>query len=58
MSLHSPELRWLAMDTSTDVLSLAVARGDQVYLTHGTDATAQLSFAIEATLTPGANVTA
>jgi hypothetical protein len=37
---------------------VALARGDQVYLTHGTDATAQLSFAIEATLTPGANVTA
>lgn len=31
MSLHSPELRWLAMDTSTDVLSLALARGDQVW---------------------------
>ena len=31
MSLHSTELRWLAMDTSTDVLSLAVARGDQVW---------------------------
>ena len=37
---------------------VALARGDQAYLTHGTDATAQLSFAIEATVTPGANVTA
>ena len=27
----SPERRWLAFDTSTDVLSLAVARGDQVW---------------------------
>ena len=27
----SAEHRWLAFDTSTDVLSLAVARGDQVW---------------------------
>ena len=27
----SPERRWLAFDTSTDVLSLAVARGEQVW---------------------------
>ena len=31
MSPTSPELRWLAFDTSTDVLSLAVARGDRVW---------------------------
>ncbi|WP_300708651.1 tRNA (adenosine(37)-N6)-threonylcarbamoyltransferase complex dimerization subunit type 1 TsaB [Limnohabitans sp.] len=30
MSPTTPELRWLAFDTSTDVLSLAVARGDRV----------------------------
>jgi tRNA threonylcarbamoyladenosine biosynthesis protein TsaB len=27
----SPERRWLAFDTSTDVLSLAIARGEQVW---------------------------
>jgi tRNA threonylcarbamoyladenosine biosynthesis protein TsaB len=27
----SPERRWLAFDTSTDVLSLAVARGEHVW---------------------------
>lgn len=44
----------------TDALSTAVslARGDQVYVTHGTDATAQLAVAVECVLTPGANVTA
>ena len=31
MSPTTPELRWLAFDTSTDVLSLAVARGDHVW---------------------------
>ena len=31
MSSTTPELRWLAFDTSTDVLSLAVARGDHVW---------------------------
>ncbi|MEY4695541.1 MAG: hypothetical protein RLZZ95_1990, partial [Pseudomonadota bacterium] len=31
MSLNTNELRWLAFDTSTDVLSLAVARGDCVW---------------------------
>ena len=31
MSPTTPELRWLAFDTSTDVLSLAVARGDRVW---------------------------
>lgn len=46
--------------TRTDTLSTAVSliRGDQVYLTHGTDATAVMSFAVECNLTPGANVTA
>jgi tRNA threonylcarbamoyladenosine biosynthesis protein TsaB len=32
MSPTTPELRWLAFDTSTDVLSLAVARGDRVWI--------------------------
>lgn len=47
-------------DTRTDALSTAVslARGDQVYLTHGTDATAVMSFAVECVLTPGASLTA
>ena len=31
MSLSTDEMRWLAFDTSTDVLSLAVARGDRVW---------------------------
>jgi tRNA threonylcarbamoyladenosine biosynthesis protein TsaB len=31
MSPSTNELRWLAFDTSTDVLSLAVARGDRVW---------------------------
>lgn len=31
MSTSTNELRWLAFDTSTDVLSLAVARGDRVW---------------------------
>lgn len=44
----------------TNALATAVslARGDQVYLTHGTDATTVMSFAIECVVTPGANVTA
>lgn len=43
-----------------DALSTAVslAQGDQVYLTHGTDATAVMSFAVECVLTPGAALTA
>lgn len=47
-------------DTRTDALSTAVSlvRGDQVYLTHGTDATAVMSFAVECNLTPGAALTA
>ncbi len=32
MSPTTPELRWLAFDTSTDVLSLAVARGERVWV--------------------------
>jgi hypothetical protein len=49
-----------ARTARTDALSTAVAlaRGDQVHITHGTDATAQLGVAIECMLTPGANVTA
>jgi tRNA threonylcarbamoyladenosine biosynthesis protein TsaB len=31
MSLSANEMRWLAFDTSTDVLSLAAARGDRVW---------------------------
>jgi hypothetical protein len=47
-------------DTRTDALATAVslARGDQVYLTHGTDATAVMSFAVECAMTPGAALTA
>lgn len=46
--------------TRNDALSTAVAlaQGDQVHITHGTDATAQLGFAIECYLTPGAVLTA
>jgi hypothetical protein len=45
--------------TRNDALSTAVtlAAGDQVYLTHGTDATAVMSFAVECYLVPGANLT-
>ena len=45
--------------TRNDALSTAVtlAQGDQFYVTHGTDATAQLAVAIECYLTPGANLT-
>ncbi len=35
-----------------------LAQGDQVYVTHGTDATASLSVAIECYVTPGALLTA
>lgn len=34
--------------------AVSVAQGDTIYLTHGTDATASLSFAIEAYPVPGA----
>jgi hypothetical protein len=34
--------------------AVSVAQGDTIYVTHGTDATASLSFAIEAYSTPGA----
>lgn len=37
---------------------LTLAQGDQFYVTHGTDATASLSVAIEAYVTPGAVLTA
>ena len=49
-----------ARTARTDALATAVslARGDQVYLTHGTDATAVMSFAVECNLVPGASVTA
>lgn len=48
-----------ARTTRTDALSTAVSliRGDQVYLTHGTDATAQMSFAVECVLVGGAALT-
>lgn len=36
--------------------SVSLAKGDQVWLTHGTDATAVLSFGIECYLTPGASL--
>lgn len=49
-----------ARTARTDALAtpVSLARGDWLYLTHGTDATAVMSFAVEANLTPGANVTA
>lgn len=37
---------------------VSLAQGDQFWVTHGTDATAVLSVAIETLLVPGANVTA
>lgn len=45
-----------AITNMTNVLSTAVGltQGDQVWMTHGTDATAVLSFAIEAYPVPGA----
>jgi hypothetical protein len=48
-----------ARTTRNDALSTAVSlvAGDQVYLTHGTDATAVMSFAVECNLTPGAALT-
>lgn len=49
-----------ARTARNDALSTPVtlAQGDQVYLTHGTDATAVMSFAVECYLTPGAALTA
>ena len=49
----SAEHRWLAFDTSTDVLSLAVARGDQVWtqtLPGGAQASSGLIPAVQAML--------
>jgi tRNA threonylcarbamoyladenosine biosynthesis protein TsaB len=49
----NPERRWLAFDTSTDVLSLAVARGDQVWtqtLPGGAQASSGLIPAVQAML--------
>lgn len=37
---------------------VALAQGDQFWVTHGTDATAVLSVAIETVTVPGANLTA
>lgn len=49
-----------ARTARNDALSTAVtlAQGDQFYVTHGTDATAVLSVAVECYVTPGANLTA
>jgi hypothetical protein len=49
-----------ARTARTDALAtpVSLARGDQVYLTHGTDATAVMSFAVECNLVGGANLTA
>lgn len=49
-----------ARTTRNDALATPVSliAGDQVYLTHGTDATAVMSFAVEAYLVPGASLTA
>jgi len=38
--------------------AVTLAQGDQMYVTHGTDATASLSIALECYVTPGANLTA
>lgn len=45
-----------AITVRNQVLATAVSltQGDQVWLTHGTDATAELSFALECYVTPGA----
>ena len=56
MSPTSPELRWLAFDTSTDVLSLAVARDGQVWtqtLPGGAQASSGLIPAVLAMLAAG-----
>lgn len=47
-----------AITVQSNVLATAISlvQGDVVYLTHGTDATASLSFAIESYPTPGAAV--
>jgi hypothetical protein len=47
-----------AITVQPNVLATAVSvvQGDQFWLTHGTDATAVLSFGIEAYVTPGAAV--
>lgn len=49
-----------AITPLTNALSTAatLVQGDQFWVTHGTDATAVLSVAIETVLTPGANLTA
>ena len=54
-ALTSAAITPLINDLATPV---TLAAGDQFWLTHGTDATAVLSFAIEALTVPGANVTA
>ncbi len=49
-----------AITPLTNVLSTAVSltQGDQVWLTHGTDATVELSVGLEMYVTPGAALTA
>lgn len=43
---------------NNDVSNVALAQGDQFWVTHGTDATAVLAVAIETVIVPGATVTA
>jgi hypothetical protein len=49
-----------AITVQSNVLATAVSltQGDQVWLTHGTDATAVLSFGLECYVTPGATLSA
>lgn len=49
-----------AITVQPNLLATAVtlAQGDVIYLTHGTDTTASLSFAVEAYAVPGAAVSA
>lgn len=47
-----------AVITNALTTPIALAKGDQVYVTHGTDATAQTCIAIECQVTGGATLTA
>lgn len=40
-----------------DITAVSLARGDQFWYTHGTDATAAVAVAVEAVLVPGSDVT-
>lgn len=40
-----------------NAVSISLAQGDQFWVAHGTDATTAVAVAIEAVVTPGANIT-